>query len=63
MTADEYLNALDTGDSEPLKGPPAGSPWDEALAGAMSTSGRAIMEERLIARLLDDLSSRSHGGQ
>lgn len=55
MTVDEYLRALETGDSEPLKGPPAGSPWDAALAVAMGKQGRAIMEERLIPRLLEDL--------
>ena len=55
MTVDEYLRALETGDSEPLKGPPADSPWDAALAIAMGEQGRAIMEERLIPRLLEDL--------
>jgi uncharacterized protein (TIGR02679 family) len=55
MGADDYLSALAAGESEPLKGPPAASPWDTRLAVGMRASGRAVMEERLIPLLLRDL--------
>jgi uncharacterized protein (TIGR02679 family) len=55
MGADDYLSALAAGESEPLKGPPAASPWDTRLAAGMRASGRAVMEERLIPLLLRDL--------
>ena len=55
MTEDEYRRAVDDGDSEPLKGPVAPSPWDDRLAPAMAQRGRAVMEERLIPVLLGDL--------
>ncbi|GAA1971756.1 TIGR02679 family protein [Amycolatopsis minnesotensis] len=55
MTTVDYETALETGDSEPLKGPPTDSPWDPALASSMLAAGRAIMEERLIPTLLEDL--------
>ncbi len=55
MTADDYLDALETGDSEPLKGTPTTSPWDPRLADALSQHHRAVMEERLIHALLEDL--------
>jgi hypothetical protein len=45
------------GESEPLKGPPAESPWDPRLAAEMRASGRAVMEERLIPLLLADLEA------
>jgi uncharacterized protein (TIGR02679 family) len=41
-----------------LRGAPAPSPWDPALAEAMARAGRAVMEERLIPRLLHDLQTR-----
>ncbi|MGH4015454.1 MAG: DUF2399 domain-containing protein [Pseudonocardiaceae bacterium] len=56
MTSEDYLAALETGESEPLKGPPAASPWAPRLAEEMAAHGRAIMEERLIPLLLDQLS-------
>lgn len=56
MAGKDYLSALETGDSEPLKGSPATSPWEPRLAEQMAAHGRAIMEERLIPLLLDDLS-------
>jgi Protein of unknown function C-terminus (DUF2399) len=40
----------------PLTGTPAPAPWDPELAAAMRTGGRAVMEERLMDRLLDDLA-------
>jgi len=55
MGADDYLAALAVGESEALKGPPAESAWDSRLAAEMRTSGRAVMEERLIPLLLGDL--------
>ena len=55
MSADDYAAGLTVGDSEPLKGPPAGSSWDPGLAGRMRSAGRAVMEERLIPELLSDL--------
>jgi uncharacterized protein (TIGR02679 family) len=57
MTSKDYRAALEAGDSESLKGPPAASPWEPRLAELMSQHRRAIMEERLIPVLLDDLSS------
>jgi uncharacterized protein (TIGR02679 family) len=55
MSVGDYRAALDGGDSEPLKGSPVAASWDAALSEAMSDEGRAIMEERLIPRLLEDL--------
>lgn len=56
MTTDEFLAALALGDTEPLRGTPAPSPWDPALAKALARAGRSIMEERLVPVLLTDLS-------
>ncbi len=56
MAATDYRTALDTGDSEPLKGSAAPSPWDPRLADEMTERGRAVMEERLIPDLLGDLA-------
>ncbi len=57
MSTSEYVTALETGDSEPLKGTPATSPWEPSLAERMAAAGRAVMEERLIPTLLADLST------
>lgn len=56
MTAGDYTSALGMGDTEQLRGPPAASPWDPALADALAASGRSVMEERLVPRLLADLA-------
>jgi uncharacterized protein (TIGR02679 family) len=56
MTAADYRHALKAGESTPLIGPPAASPWDPELANLMTGCGRAVMEERLIATLLADLA-------
>jgi uncharacterized protein (TIGR02679 family) len=56
MTAADYRHALGAGESTPLAGPSAASPWDPELANLMSGHGRAVMEERLIATLLTDLA-------
>ncbi|HET8994301.1 MAG TPA: DUF2399 domain-containing protein [Rhodococcus sp. (in: high G+C Gram-positive bacteria)] len=57
MDAATYREALDRGDSEMLKSTDtrAESPWDPELAQALETSGRAVMEERLIPVLLEHL--------
>jgi uncharacterized protein (TIGR02679 family) len=55
MSAADFLAALTLGDTEPLRGTPAESPWDPALARALSSAGRSIMEERLVPILLTDL--------
>ena len=59
MTAADYADALAQGDSEPLRGPPAGSPWDPELAAALVAAGRSVMEERLVRLLLEDLGTPS----
>ncbi|MFJ8314178.1 MULTISPECIES: TIGR02679 family protein [unclassified Streptomyces] len=56
MTAADYTAALSKGESTPLAGPPAASPWDPELARAMDESGSTIMEERLLPALLSDLT-------
>jgi hypothetical protein len=56
MGHSDYEDALAAGDTEPLRGHPAPSPWDPALASRMAATGRAVMEERLIPLLLSDLS-------
>jgi uncharacterized protein (TIGR02679 family) len=56
MTAADYRQALQTGESTPLTGSPAVSPWDPELAVLLAERGRAVMEERLIAALMADLA-------
>lgn len=58
MSAADYLAGLEDGSTEPepLKGPPTESPWDTELAATMAARGRAVMEERLLPRLLADLT-------
>jgi uncharacterized protein (TIGR02679 family) len=55
MGSEDYAAALDAGGSEPLRGAPADSPWDPALAPLLAETGHAVMEERLIPQLLADL--------
>ncbi|MEU8521113.1 TIGR02679 family protein [Streptomyces sp. NPDC048577] len=55
MTAADYRGALERGESTGLAGSPAASPWDPSLASALSESGQAVMEERLLPELLSDL--------
>ena len=59
MTAADYRHALEAGESTPLTGSPAASPWDPELAALLTEQGRAVMEERLIAVLLTDLAQLS----
>jgi uncharacterized protein (TIGR02679 family) len=56
MDRPDYEDALATGDTEPLRGLSAPSPWDPELAARMAETGQAVMEERLIPLLLADLS-------
>ncbi|WP_405427748.1 TIGR02679 family protein [Micromonospora sp. NBC_00617] len=53
MTAADYLPAAGTGTA--LLGTPTGTPWDESLGESMRRTGRAVMEERLLDRLIADL--------
>jgi Protein of unknown function C-terminus (DUF2399) len=57
ISAPDYRTALGDGQSKPLKGSPAASRWDPELAADMRATGRAVMEERLIPVLLNDLGS------
>ena len=54
----DYAAAVVAGDTEPLRGTPAPSPWDPPLAASLAANGRSVMEERLIAELLADLDKR-----
>jgi uncharacterized protein (TIGR02679 family) len=56
MNAADYTAALGEGESTPLAGQPAASPWDPGLALAMEASGSAVMEERLLPALVSDLT-------
>ncbi|MEQ4301702.1 TIGR02679 family protein [Plantactinospora sp. B6F1] len=53
MTAADYLPAAGTGTA--LLGTPVATPWDESLGESMRRTGRAVMEERLLDRLIADL--------
>ncbi|OKI87719.1 TIGR02679 domain-containing protein [Micromonospora sp. CB01531] len=59
MAATDYLPAADTGTA--LLGTPAGTPWDESLGESMRRTGRAVMEERLLDRLVADLRTAATG--
>jgi uncharacterized protein (TIGR02679 family) len=56
MSVPDYLAGLRSGDTVPLVGASAGSPWDPDLAAALAREGRAVMEERLLMDLLADIS-------
>jgi uncharacterized protein (TIGR02679 family) len=53
MASQDYLPAAGSGPA--LLGTPVATPWDPALMDEMGRSGRAVMEERLLDRLLADL--------
>jgi uncharacterized protein (TIGR02679 family) len=55
MGAQDYLDAVAAGGTEPLGGTPSLTPWDERLAAEMTREGRAVREERLLRDLLADL--------
>lgn len=56
MGAADYLDAITEGSTfVPLSGMPAESPWDHALAAAMSEVGAVVYEEQVIDGLLGDL--------
>ncbi|WP_307854470.1 DUF2399 domain-containing protein [Micromonospora sp. C31] len=55
MTAADYLPAAYTGTA--LLGTPTRTPWDESLGESMRRTGRAVMEERLLDRLIADLGT------
>jgi hypothetical protein len=55
MTAADYIDAAPGGIT--LLGTPVTTPWNPELAEAMREKGRAVMEERLLEQLLDDLIS------
>lgn len=57
MGAGDYTTALARGDAGGLRGATADSQWDPELAARMTAAGRAVMEERLVGLLLDDLSA------
>ena len=65
MSLDDYESALRGNaadpltETEPLKGAPAPSPWEPALAAAMAGRGRAVMEERLLDVLVGDLGGQT----
>jgi uncharacterized protein (TIGR02679 family) len=59
MGLPDYDAALAAGAAEPLRGPPALSPWDPPLAERMTQTGSAVMEERLIPLLLADMAETS----
>ncbi|MEV2265610.1 DUF2399 domain-containing protein [Nonomuraea africana] len=56
MDVTTYQQTLGRGESEALKGSPASSPWAPELAARMAATGRAVMEERLIGELIEDLA-------
>lgn len=58
MTREAYRAGIERGDSEPLRGAPATSPWAPDLAADLDRHGRAIMEERVLADLLADLAAQ-----
>ena len=59
MAATDYVDAATTG--VPLLGSPVATPWDPQLASAMRKIGRAVMEERLLGKLLGDLHAGASG--
>lgn len=55
MGTEDYRRALAEGETTGLTGSEAPSPWEPSLARLMAVEGRAVMEERLLDSLLDDL--------
>ncbi len=59
FSATDYRAACLVGSGRPLVGDPVAASWDATLADAMQAAGRAIDEEALADRLLDDLGAAS----
>ncbi len=57
MGVADYESLAGTG--QPLLGSPAPTPWEPELSARMTATGRSVMEERLLATLLTDLTSVS----
>jgi uncharacterized protein (TIGR02679 family) len=57
MATADYRTAC--GDGPPMVGSPAPTPWDPPLSDEMRRVGRAVMEERLLPTLIEDLRSAS----
>ncbi|HEX4088386.1 MAG TPA: TIGR02679 family protein [Trebonia sp.] len=56
LTAGDYLGAVrEDADHVTLSGPPQPTPWDPALADAMTATARAVYEESVAAPLIADL--------
>lgn len=61
MTAHDYVAGLAAeGDPVPLKNGPIATPWDPALAQAMTARGAAVYEEAIADALIADLAADSH---
>jgi uncharacterized protein (TIGR02679 family) len=58
MTAADYLAAVRAGVGVPLAGAPRPTPWDPALAEAMTATGTAVYEESVTDPLIADLRRR-----
>lgn len=56
MGAPDYLAAARP-DSVPLVGPPRPTPWDPALADAMTATAKAVYEESVLDTLIADLAT------
>jgi hypothetical protein len=60
MTAADYAAGVRAdADYVALSGPSQPTPWDPALAEAMSATGRAVYEEAVTDALIADLSSKT----
>ena len=55
MATSDYLDALETGAGDPLRGTRTAAPWDSRLASTMAQEDRAAREEWLLPALLGDL--------
>ena len=57
MAAADYREAIrEDADHVKLSGPPQPTPWDPALADAMTAAGRAVYEESVADPLIADLT-------
>lgn len=58
MGTTDYLDALEAGSHDPLKGTRTPAPWDPGLTATMTEKARAAREEWLLPALLSDLTRR-----